>query len=100
MDALDDPACCIYNRFFRESLPYDHPYSPNRHSGVHTNGKEWIRSDIPTGGSLHTQIPTVHTLSVLFLTVLLYTFSRLLVLEVQLSVRTPDLSWRTLVLMD
>ena len=89
MDALDDPACCIYDRFFRESLPYDHAYSPGRHSGVHTNGKEWTCSDIPTVGSLHAQIPSVYTLSVLFLPVLLYTFSRLLVLGVQLSVRTP-----------
>ena len=89
MDALDDPACCIYDRFFRESLPHDHAYSPGRHSGVHTNGKEWTCSDIPTVGSLHAQIPTVHTLSVLFLPVLSYTFSRLLVLGVQLSVRTP-----------
>ena len=89
MDAMDDPACCIYDRFFRESLPDDHAYSPDRHSGVHTNGKELICSDIPTVESLHAQIPTVHTLSVLFLPVLSYPFSRLLVLGVQLSVRTP-----------
>ena len=66
MDALDDPACCIYDRFFRESLPHDHAYSPDRHFGVHTNGKEWSCSDIPTVGPLHAQIPTVHTLSALF----------------------------------
>lgn len=89
MDALDDPACCIYDRFWGEPLPYDHAYSPVRRSGVHTSGKEWICSDIPTVGSLHAQIPTVHTLSAQFLPVLSYTFSRLLVLGVQLSVRTP-----------
>lgn len=75
--------------FFRESLPHEHAYSPNRHSNVHTNGKEWICSDIPTTSSLHAQIPTVHTLSALFLPVPSYTFSRLLVLGVQLSVRPP-----------
>lgn len=44
MDTLDDPACCIYDRFCRESLPHDHAYSPGQHSGVYTNGKEWICS--------------------------------------------------------
>lgn len=44
---------------------------------------------IPTVGSLYAQIPTVHTLSAQFLPVLSYTFSRLLILGVQLSVR-PD----------
>lgn len=42
---------------------------------------------IPTVGSLYAQIPTVHTLSAQFLPVLSYTFSRLLILGVQLSVR-------------
>ena len=88
MDALYDPACYICDRFFRESLLHDHAYSPVRHSGAHTNGKERICSDIPTVRSLHAQIPTVHTLSVLFLPILLYTFSRFFVLGVQLSVRT------------
>ena len=74
---------------FRESLPHDYAYSPDRHSGFHNNGKEWTCSDIPTVGSLHAEIPTVQTLSVLFLPVLLYTFSRLFVLGVQLSVLTP-----------
>ena len=63
---------------------------PILQSGVHTNGKEWTCLDIPTVGSLHAQIQTVHTLSAQFLPVLSYTFSRLLVLGVQLSVRTPD----------
>ena len=44
--------------------------------------------DITNIGSLHAQLPNVHTLSVQFLSVLSYTVSRILVLGVQLSVRT------------
>ena len=50
MDALDDPACYIYDRFFQEFLLYDHAYSPVQRSYVHTIGKGLTCSDITTVG--------------------------------------------------
>lgn len=81
MDALDDPACCIYDPFFQKLLLYGYAGFPVRRSCVHTNGKGWTCSGIPVVGLLHAQIPTAHTLAALFLSVLSCTFCRFLFVE-------------------